>query len=261
VRHRFGCLLTLCLLLGCSKPEAPGPLPPIRVAAASDLSAAFPALATLFEQQTGQRVELSFGASGLLTKQLEQGAPFDMFASANVRFVDELVTSKVCNGATKAPYARGHLVIWSKHGVVAPPRSLAELSDPRFVRIALANPENAPYGKAAKQALEKAGLWSALAPRIVYAENIRQTMQFAESGNAEVALVALSLVVDNHAGTSLPVDEAMHAPIDQALVACNRGKNPAGGRAFAAFVNSPAGRERMRRYGLLLPGEQVAQAE
>ena len=253
-------LLTLALLAGCKKVEPVKPLPPIRVAAASDLTLAFPDLARVFEQQSGQRVELSFGASGLLTKQLEQGAPFDMFASANVQFVEDLVKKQVCDGATQAPYARGHLVVWSKTAVVAPPSSLADLTDARFRRIALANPETAPYGKAAKQALEKSGLWATLEPRIVYAENIRQTLQFAESGNAEAALVALSLAVGAKAGSYSEVDPSLHAPIDQALVVCKRGNNPDGGRAFAKFVNSAQGRGLMRRYGLLLPGETLAAA-
>ncbi|MDB4989520.1 MAG: Molybdenum transporter, periplasmic molybdenum-binding protein ModA [Myxococcaceae bacterium] len=249
--------LALCLLWACSKSEPKKPAHPVRVAAASDLTAAFAELGKVFEQESKQHVEFSFGASGLLTKQLEQGAPFDMFASANNQFVDKLTGLGVCDPKTKAPYARGHLVAWSKQD--GPPlHQLGELVEPRFRRIALANPETAPYGKAAKQALEKAGLWSALEPRVVYAENIRQTLQFAQSGNAEVALVALSLALGEKDGTYIEIDPALHEPIDQALVVCKNGKNLDGGRAFALFVNSERGRAVMRRFGLLLPGEQLA---
>ncbi|MDB4975836.1 MAG: Molybdenum transporter, periplasmic molybdenum-binding protein ModA [Myxococcaceae bacterium] len=256
------CLLVLAL--ACSKREPTAARPPVRVAAASDLTAAFDELARQFERQSGYHVELSFGASGLLTKQLEQGAPFDMFASANVAFVDQLIAKGVCDPATKAPYARGHLVAWSKArtgpGTVEPPHTLADLREPRFRRIALANPETAPYGKAARSALERAGLWSALSERVVYAENIRQTLQFAESGNAEVALVALSLALGQKTGTYFEIDPSLHDPIDQALVVCRQGANQQGGRAFASFVNSEQGRTLMRRYGLLLPGEKLAEA-
>ncbi|MDB4985131.1 MAG: Molybdenum transporter, periplasmic molybdenum-binding protein ModA [Myxococcaceae bacterium] len=249
--------LALCLLLACAKSGSSKPALPVRIAAASDLTAAFAELGTLFEQQSKQHVEFSFGASGLLTKQLEQGAPFDMFASANHQFIDKLTALGVCDAKSKAPYARGHLVAWSAQG--APPlHQLRELVEPRFRRIALANPETAPYGKAAKQALENAGLWTVLQPRVVYAENIRQTLQFAQSGNAEVALVALSLALGEKSGSYFEVDPALHEPIEQALAVCTNGKNVDGGRAFALFVNSEQGRAVMRRFGLLLPGEQLA---
>ncbi|HEX5660129.1 MAG TPA: molybdate ABC transporter substrate-binding protein [Polyangiales bacterium] len=251
-------LALLLLLVGCEKAVEPK-LAPVRVAAASDLTRAFEDVRVAFEAASKQPVVLTFGASGMLQKQLASGAPFDVFASANASFVDALVTSKDCLAETRAPYALGHLVLWSKPGLVAPAQTLAELTDPRFKRIAIGNPESAPYGKAAKEALTRAGLWEQLQPRLVVGENIKQTMQYAESGNAEAALVALSLVVD--APPYLRVDEAMHAPIDQTLVVCTHGDNAEGGKAFAQFVNSEPGRAIMRRYGLLLPGESLASSK
>lgn len=229
---------------------------PVRVAAAADLAHAFPEVGRAFEAQTGQKVEFSFGASGLLAKQLADGAPYDVFAAANSSFVDEAVAAGACDGATKAQYARGRLVAWvSKSKGIAPPTTLAELRSDRFVKIAIANPEHAPYGRAAKQALQRAGVWQAVEPKIVYGENVVQTMQFAESGNAEVALVALSLARAHPDGAAVDIDASLHDPLDQALVACSRGKASEPGRAFAQFVNSPSGRAIMTRFGFLLPAE------
>jgi molybdate transport system substrate-binding protein len=227
----------------------------IQVAAASDLTRAFEQLGRVFESKIGQKVAFTFGASGVLAQQLRAGAPFDMFASANSAFVSDVVTAGVCDRATQALYAHGQLVVWTRRGGVQPAASLADLADPRFRKIAIANPEHAPYGKAAREALQKQGLWAALERRIVYGENNRQAHQFAQSGNAEAALIALSLVIGTSDGAYVPVDESLHAPIDQTLVACQRGKNPDGGRAFASFVHSMEGRALMRRHGFLLPGE------
>jgi molybdate transport system substrate-binding protein len=246
----------LMLAAGCKKDVRPAPL---RVAAAADLTLAFEELGRELEKQTGQHVTFSFGSTGLLAKQIAEGAPFDVFAAANVSFVDEVVAKGACDGATKAKYARGRIAVWSKKGGVAPPATVAELADPRFVRIAIANPEHAPYGQAAQQALEKVGAWSAVQPRLLRGENVRQTLQLGESGNAEAAIVALALVVDDRENPWLLVDESLHRPIDQGLVVCKRGGNTTGGLAFTRFVNSEAGRSVMRRYGFLLPGESLAQ--
>lgn len=254
-------LLSAALLLapvGCKRDSAAASGPPIRVAAAADLGLAFEDLGRSFEQHTGQRVNFSFGSTGLLAKQLREGAPFDVFAAANQSFVDEVVTAGACDGATKAAYARGRIAVWTKKGTMPPPKSLAELADPRFVRIAIANPEHAPYGRAAREALESAGAWRAIEPRLVLGENVRQTFQLAQTGNVEAAVVALALVVNDHENPWLLVEQSSHRPIDQALVVCGRGSNRAGGSAFARFVNSEGGRAIMRRYGFLLPGEKLS---
>lgn len=227
----------------------------VRVAAAADLTLAFEELGRAFERHAGERVVFSFGATGLLAKQLREGAPFDVFAAANTAFVDEVVNAGACDGTTQRPYARGHLVVWTRKGGVAPPTTLAELGDARFKRIAIANPDHAPYGMAAKQALETLGLWDTLKPRLVLGENVRQALQFAETGNVEAAIVARSLIVLDRDNPTLPIDEGLHRPIDQSLVVCKRGSNREGGDRFAAFVASDEGRGIMRRYGFLLPGE------
>ena len=218
---------------------------------------AFEELGRLFTATTQQLVTFSFGSSGLLAKQVMEGAPFDVFAAANVAFVDNVVSAGACDGATKRPYARGRIVVWSRQDMAKPVAALEDLADPRFKRIAMANPEHAPYGQAAKEALEQAGIWKAVKPRLVFGENASQTLQLAATGNVEAAIVALSLVVQDKSNPWLLVPEDRHQALNQTLVACRRGSNHAGGEAFARFVGSEQGRGVMRRYGFLLPTESL----
>jgi molybdate transport system substrate-binding protein len=227
----------------------------VRIAAAADLTLAFEELGQSYGRTTGHEVTFSFGSTGLLAKQLLQGAPFDVFAAANVAFVDQVVAAGACDGTTRAPYARGRIAVWSRRGTTESPRHLAELAAERFARIAIANPEHAPYGQAARQALEAAGIWEMVSPRLVLAENVRQALQFAETGNADAAIVALSLVATRRDEQWFLVEEGAHRPIDQTLVVCERGGNRAGGLSFARYVASPEGRAVMRRHGFVLPGE------
>jgi len=261
-------LLSAALLCGraqAASPGAPSPLStalatPLKVAAAADLSLAFREVAQAFESRSGQKVIFSFGSTGLLAKQIAEGAPYDVFAAANVSFADDVIRAGSCAGDSKALYARGRIVVWTPRTELQPPKTLAELADRRFVKIAIANPEHAPYGRAAMQALTKAGLADQLRTRLVYGENVLQTLQFARSGNVEAAVVALSLAIVTD-GNYLTIDEALHQPIDQAMVVC--GKNPerlSAARQFSTFVNSAEGRVIMRRFGFLLPGEVTAQA-
>lgn len=255
-------LILFALAIVCCGREVPSATerPPVRVAAAADLTSAFEELGQSFERQTGRPVVFSFGSTGLLAKQLREGAPFDVFAAANVAFVDEVVAAGACDGATQAPYARGRIAIWTRRGTVAPPASLSDLADARFRRVAIANPEHAPYGQAARQALEHVGIWSTVEPRLVLGENVRQAFQFAETGNVDASIVALALVVHDRDNPWILVDEATHRPIDQALAVCNRGQSREDGDAFVRFVNSEAGRAVMRRFGFLLPGEDPVRA-
>jgi molybdate transport system substrate-binding protein len=227
---------------------------PLKVAAAADLALAFKDVGAAYEKETGQRVIFSFGSTGLLEKQIAEGAPFDIFAAANVSFAEDAIKSGVCAADSKALYARGRIVIWTRKPTVAP-KSVAELADPKWAKVAIANPEHAPYGRAAMQAFEHAGLALKIKPRLVFGENVQQTLQFAQSGNVEAAVVALSLAVISDGNYTL-IDEGEHKPIDQAMVVC--GKDPARtqeARAFTAFVNSAGGRAIMKRFGFLLPGE------
>ncbi|MCU1281228.1 MAG: Molybdenum transporter, periplasmic molybdenum-binding protein ModA, partial [bacterium] len=228
--------LALIAAASLGSPALASPPSSLKVAAAADLSLAFRDVGAAFEKRSGDKVIFSFGSTGLLEKQIVEGAPFDVFAAANISFAEDAIKSGVCAAESKALYARGRIVVWSRRDAAfAPPKSIADLADRRFVKVAIANPAHAPYGKAAQQALERAGVWAAVQPKLVFGENVQQTLQFAQSGNAEAAVVALSLAVISD-GNYTVVDDSLHAPIDQALVVCGkdaeRGKRA---RAFTAF--------------------------
>lgn len=225
----------------------------ITVAAASDLRPAFEELGALFEAYTGITVTFSFGSSGQLREQIINGAPFDLFASANVEFVDEVIDAGRGVADTKADYALGRIVLWTPSGITLP-AEIGELTDARFRRIAIANPEHAPYGLAAKQALETTGVYSAVESRLVYGENISDTFRIAQSGNAEVGIVALSLAIADGGDYTL-VPAELHEPLEQALVVTSTGPTRDAATAFAEFLGSPEGRAVMIRYGFVLPGE------
>jgi molybdate transport system substrate-binding protein len=242
------------LVLGACQRQ-PGESEPLKVAAAADLAFAFKEVGEKFEKKTGKKVVFSFGSTGLLAKQISEGAPFDVFAAANVSFVDDVVKSGQCLPETQTLYARGRIVLWTQKGN-APPAGVEALKEGAIAKVAIANPDHAPYGRAAKQAMEKTGVWQTVEKKIVYGENVQQTLQFAQSGNAEVAVVALSLATVSE-GSYTPIDPQLHDPIDQALVVC-KGKGTQDrtmAREFTAFVSSEEGRAIMRRYGFLLPGE------
>jgi molybdate transport system substrate-binding protein len=232
---------------------------PLHVAAASDLALAFKEVGAAFEKESGKHVEFSFGSTGLLAKQISEGAPFDAFAAANISFVDDVVRDGACLGDTKSLYARGRIVMWSKDPWSLP-KDITDLEDPKYAKVAIANPEHAPYGRAAREAMANSGVWANVQPRAVFGENVQQTLMFARSGNADVAIVALSLAVTSP-GNFVPIDPSLHEPLDQALVVCKGGsKRPKTNeaRSFVEFVGSAPGRAIMRRFGFLLPGETVA---
>ena len=230
--------------------------PKVRIAAAADLARAFTELAGEFKARTGVTLELELGSSGLLAKQIEQGAPFALFAAANRAYVDQVVAAGRCDAASARPYAHGQLVVWTPPGVARPDK-LADLVDPRFHKIAIANPAHAPYGRAAREVLERAGLWAQLEDRIVLGDNVQATMLYAREHNADVAIIARSLAVVTDGGAALPIDPALHAPLEQVLVVCGHGKDAEAAARFAAFVGSPDGREVMTRYGFVLPEDRV----
>ena len=257
----FALLVTLAVAAAaCDQSRGPGSRKgePVRVAAASDLAVAFKEVGDAFEKSSGKKVELSFGSTGMLAKQIAEGAPYDVFAAANISYVDDVVRSNACLGDTKKLYARGHLVMWSKDKASLP-ATLDGLRDPKFAKVAIANPEHAPYGKAAQEALVKSGVWANVQPRTVFGENVQQTQMFAASGNAEVAIIGLSLAMTS-GGAYVPIDEGLYTPLDQAMVVCKGGAaggKPNEGRAFIEFVASEPGRAIMRKYGFLLPGEAL----
>jgi molybdate transport system substrate-binding protein len=231
--------------------------PMIRVAAASDLAGAFPEVGAAFTEKTGIRVVFSFGSTGLLAQQIAEGAPFDVFAAANRSFVEDVVRAGICSAGSQETYAIGRIAIWSKDQDVSA-ISIADLTDPRYTKIAIANPAHAPYGQAALAALVRAGLHEAVKTKLVFGENIQQALQFAQTGNADLAIVALSLASRTDGGHYSVIDDSLHPPLEQQLVVCGKDGGSKAGRAFAAFVTSSEGHAIMRRFGFLLPGDSLA---
>jgi molybdate transport system substrate-binding protein len=229
----------------------------VRVAAAADLARAFEEVGRAFHAKTGIEPLFTFGSSGMLAKQIENSAPYYLFAAANLQYAEDVAAAGRCDKASITPYARGRLAVWTPDGVVAP-KTFAELADPRFAKIAIADPEHAPYGKAAQQALEKAGLWDKVKDKLVLGDNVQATLRFAQTKNADAAIVALSLASVSDGGAALQVDPALHAPLDQSLIVCGTGEEAAAARQLVQFINSTDGREIMTRYGFLLPNEQMS---
>ncbi len=223
------------------------------MAAASDLRFAFEELGERFEEETGTRVTFTFGSTGQLARQIEQGAPVDLFAAANVAFLEELVDRGRIIPETVALYGRGFLVLWTRDDSPLRLEGIEDLVQPGVRRISIANPAHAPYGIAAEEALRSAGLLEALRPKLVPGENVNQALQFAQTGNVDVGIIALSLGIVADGGRQVRVPEELHEPIDQALGVVAGSAREAEARAFAAFVNGPVGRPVMERHGFVVP--------
>lgn len=223
----------------------------ITVAAASDLRPAFEVLARDFTTNTGIEVVFTFGSSGLLREQVINGAPFDLYVSANAEFVDAVIAAGRGDPTTRAQYAVGRLALWSPPGFRLP-ASVAELSHPQVRRIAVANPSHAPYGMAAVQALQTAGVYDMVQPRLVYGENIADALRITRSGNADVGLVALSLAIAEGTPYQL-VPDTLHAPISQTLVVTSTGASARAAATFVQHLTSDTGRRIMADFGFETP--------
>ena len=250
-------LATLLLTLACSATACKdGPTssnsPEITVAAASDLTPAFEEIGRDFEANHKTKVVFVFGSTGMLTRQIENGAPMDLFAAANVSFIEQLEQKGLIVPGTKTVYARGRITLWTPVDSNLRLQSIADLARPEVTRVAIANPDHAPYGLAAKQALETAGIWDRVRPKLVFGDNIRQALQYAQTGNVEVAIMALSLSMQSKGRWTL-IPEEMHKPLDQGLTIMKSTKNENDARAFAAFVNGPQARAIMKKYGFSFP--------
>jgi molybdate transport system substrate-binding protein len=237
------------LSLGCAETKDVAGLPaPLRLAAASDLQLALPKLTNEFHVKTGTKTELSFGASGRLAQQIKEGAPFDIFLAANQSFVRELADAGFVKPESVQPYARGSLVLAVYHELGDRVHSLSDLVKPELKKIALANPETAPYGRAGKQALERAGLWKELEPRIVLADSVGQALLYARRGDAEAALVGRALVNVSEIKV-VEVDPQLYDPIVQALgIVATSHRTPDADR-FARFVLGEDGQRILRESG------------
>ena len=245
-------LLTLVSAATACKDRPSNSTPELTVAAASDLTPAFEEIGREFQSTHKTKVVFVFGSTGMLTRQIENGAPVDLFAAANVSFVEQLEQKGLIIPGTKAIYGRGRITLWTPPESNLRLESIADLARPEVTRIAIANPDHAPYGLAAKQALETAGIWDRMKTKLVYGDNIRQTLQYAQTGNVEVAIMALSLSIQSNGRWTL-IPEELHKPLDQGLAIMNSTKNENDARAFAAFVAGPQGRAIMQKYGFSFP--------
>ncbi|HSJ23704.1 MAG TPA: molybdate ABC transporter substrate-binding protein [Longimicrobiales bacterium] len=221
------------------------------VAAASDLSGVMPALAAAFEAAHGVPVVATMGSSGQLAQQILQGAPVDVFLSADAGSVDQLEARGRLEPGTRAVYAIGSLVLLAGR-ISEPPETLGAVAETAYARVALANPDHAPYGAAARQALEAAGILEAVAGRLVIAENVRQTVQFAETRSVDVAIAALSLMDSTrHRWTVVPA--GAHEPLAQTAAVIAGRPQTASARAFVGFLTGEQGREILARHRFTLP--------
>jgi molybdate transport system substrate-binding protein len=231
--------------------------PPI-VAAASDLQFALVEIAEQFAREQGQRVELVFGSSGLLSRQVRDGAPFELFLSADEAFVEDLAAAALTRDAGTL-YAIGRIVLFAPTGSPLVPSEgldgLARLvASGRVTRFAIANPEHAPYGRAAEAALRKHGVWEALQPRLVLGDNVSQAAQFATTGNAVGGIIAYSLALAPNVrrrGAFALIPDADHPPLRQRMVLLERA-GPVAER-FYRYLQEPSARAILERYGFALP--------
>ncbi len=248
-------ILFLALFLAGCAPASSASVE-LTVAAASDLKFAFTEIGALYEQETGNKVIFSFGSTGQLAQQIENGAPFDLFAAANVSFVDDLAQKNIVIPDTVALYALGRIVLAVNKDSGVSAVTLEGLLSDDITHIAIANPEHAPYGVAAKEALQSAGVWNQIEDKIVYGENVSQTLQFVQAGDAQVGIVALSVANVPEITWTL-LDDSLHNPLNQALGVIASSQYPDVASEFAAFVNGPTGRPVMQKYGFVLPGESI----
>lgn len=242
-RYAVAFLLPLVLFCSCGRREEQ-----LTVSAAADLTEAFGEIGRRFRKETGVAVSFNFGSTGQLARQIEQGAPVDVFAAANVIFIEELERQGLILAETRRIYGRGRIAIWSRGTARRPPERLEDLRQPWVRRIAIANPEHAPYGMAAREAIESAGLLAELSPRLVPGENVRQALQYAETENVEAAIVARSLCREGVGRWTL-IPAELHRPLNQALAVIRTTKHREAAIRFAEFVTSDEGQEILGRYG------------
>jgi molybdate transport system substrate-binding protein len=231
------------------------------VAAAADLKFALDEIVANFKRESGKTVVPAYGSSGNFKTQIIQGAPFQMFMSADEGFVFELA-DKGLTQDRGALYATGRVVLFAPTGATWKPDAefadfKAALADGRIIKFAIANPEHAPYGRAAEQSLRASGLWDSVSPKLVLGENVSQAAQFATSGSTQGGIFALSLALSPKIGTLgtyalIPAEN--HIPLRQRMVLLKNADETA--KAFYAYLQAPAARTVFKQFGFILPGEE-----
>ncbi len=229
----------------------------IHIAAAADLKFAMGELAEKFEKQSETRVNVTYGSSGNLFAQMQNEAPFDLFFSADIEYPRKLEAAGLAEPRTLYEYAVGRIVIWTPADtkVDVTKQGWKTLLDASVEKIAIANPEHAPYGRAAVAALQKAGIYESVKAKLVFGENISQAAQFVQSGNAQAGIVAMSLAVSPamREGKRWEIPAEMHPAIEQGAIVLKGAKNRDSARAFLEFVKSTAGRSTLAKYGFEFP--------
>ena len=233
----------------------------ITIAAAADLQFAFQDVAARFQKETGHNVKLTFGSSGNFFAQIQNGAPFDIFFSADVDYPKKLEAAGLTEPGTLYQYATGKIVIWApRESKLDLSRGLQVLLDPGVTKIAIANPQHAPYGRAAVAALRHEGIYDQVAPKFVMGENISQAASFVASGSADVGIIALSLALgpsmtEKGKYTEVPADA--YPPIEQAAIVLKASAQKETARQFLAFLKTPGILELMKKYGFAVPGSST----
>jgi len=251
---RFFSAIFACVLAAPLSAQAP-----LRVAAAADLEPVLPPILEQFQQATGIPAEATYQASAMLTTEIENGAPFDLFLSADLSYPKRLIDDGLADAAgsadssTPITYAKGTLVLWARKDSHLPPPSLDLLRSPALKRLAIANPDRAPYGRAAVAALQSLQLYDALKPRLVTAENIAQAAQFVDSANADAGLISLTSALTPRLsadGTYFVIPRNLYPPIEQGAVIISSTKQRAAVHKLLDFLLSPAVQAQLAKSGL-----------
>jgi molybdate transport system substrate-binding protein len=250
-------LLAIVAATLLSSVPAPSLADEITVAAAADMTFAFKDVAAKFQQQSGDTAKLSFGSSGVFFSQIQSGAPFDLFFSADIGYAKKLEAAGLIEPGTLYEYAIGKIVLWAPTGSkLDVSKGLQILADPTINKIAIANPEHAPYGRAAIAAMKHDGIYEGVKDKIVLGENISQTAQFVQSGNADIGIIALSLALAptmKDRGKYFEIPNADYPAIEQATVIVKSSKKKDLARKFLAFLRTPEIVALMERYGFTVP--------
>ena len=232
----------------CSSSDSRNDQPELIVAAAANLTNVSSEIGQRFTDITGVRVIFTFGATADLAKQIENGAPFDVFVAADTVNVERLQRQGLLASDTPQIYARGRLVVWTPAGSQLRLQSIHDLAKPEFERIAIAKPDLAPYGAAAVQSLRNKGLWEQVRSRVVYGQNVAQVKQFAATGNAEAGFIPKALLKRDE-GSFLEIDQSLHQPIEQAAGVVKNSSKQTAAQQFVGFLLSEEGQRLLEAAG------------
>ena len=229
----------------------------LTIAAAADLKFALDEIIVIFKREhAAVLIEPIYGSSGNFSTQIRQGAPYDLYFSADIAYPRALKAEGLAASEVQA-YGVGRIVLWSQ-ALDANKMTLADLTDPSIRKIAIANPQHAPYGKRAEEALKAAGVWGKVEAELVYGENVAQAAQFVQSGNAQIGIIALSLALSPELakqGSYALIPDKLHQPLEQGFIITKRAADNSLAREFARFIAGKEARTIMSRYGFVLPGE------